>query len=64
MARRAFIRACFKQGLDPTTSGPDWVRDDDCWEEDFAAVRRHLEEGVRLNQGLWRSKAERQRLAS
>jgi hypothetical protein len=61
MARRAFIRACFRHGLDPTTSGPEWVRGHE-WEEDFAAVERHLREGARLNEGLWRGKAERQRL--
>jgi hypothetical protein len=61
MARRAFIRVCIRDGLDPLTSGPECIREE-YFDEDLAAVERHLREGVRLNDGLWKSKAEREQM--
>jgi hypothetical protein len=61
MARRAFIRSCFKHGMDPTTEGARFH--DDTWDEDFVAVERHLAEGRRLNEGLWVSRKERAKYA-
>jgi hypothetical protein len=61
MARRHIIRCalCDPEDQFYTDAMHSLVRDDAESREDVRAAERHLAEGVRLMQGLWRSKQER-----
>jgi hypothetical protein len=61
MARRHIIRCALHDPEDQfyTDAMQSLVRDDAESREDVCAAERHLAEGVRLMQGLWRSKEER-----
>jgi hypothetical protein len=60
MARRHIIRCALRDPKDQfyTDARQSLVRDDAEWREDVHAAEQHLAEGVRLMQGLWRSKEE------
>jgi hypothetical protein len=64
MARRHIIRCALRDPADAIYAEGmrRLVGDDEESQEDVRAAEKHLAEGVRLMDGLWRSKADRKKL--